>query len=93
MHFNDNFWICTYIIRTLDGRAIKMVTKDWKGMKVRGSLPPIFVSVDDSKFPVKHYVKDEEGNILFETEGETSEVAIQWAIDYQSSKEKANLDE
>jgi len=76
-----------------------MVIKDWDGMKVRGPNDTVYVTSDDSVGSIKIYVKDEDENILFETEGYKDDEgihgvakAIQWAIDYQSSEQKANME-
>jgi len=78
-----------------------MVIKDWDGMRVRGPKDTVYVITDDSVFPVKTYVKDEGGNVLFETVVSMdddrviygAEIAIQWAIDYQSSIAKVKENE
>ena len=55
-------------------------------MNVRDPKGVSVISVDESVAPVKYYVKDENDNILFESKGyESADIAIQWAIDYQSS--------
>ena len=55
-------------------------------MKVYGPYGNLFIRTEEAPFK-KYVVMDSEGTTLFETEeGQDAEVAIQWAIDYQSSE-------
>jgi len=61
-------------------------------MRVKGNKGTIYISPENIKeIPKNYFVTDEEGNVLFITKDhEGADVAIQWAIDYQSSASKAN---
>lgn len=59
-------------------------------MKVKGPIGMLIVGPENiKKTPKNYYVKDEYGNTLFTTKDyEGADVAIQWALDYQSSEQK-----
>jgi len=61
-------------------------------MRVKGNKGTIYISLENIKELSKNYfVTDEEGNVLFITKDyEGANVAIQWAIGYQSSGETTN---
>lgn len=66
------------------------IIKDWEGTKVRGPRGVVYVRGNNpTKISTKWFVEDEDRISLFETE-KSADIAIQWAIDFQSSKESAN---
>lgn len=54
-------------------------------MKVRGPQGMIYVRGNNPIISTKWFVEDADRNLLFETE-KSSDVAVQWAIDYQANK-------
>jgi len=71
---------------------LKFRVRGKRRMRVKGPKGTIYISPENiKKIPKNYFVTDEEGNVLFITKDhESADVAIQWAVDYQSSGETAN---